>query len=86
MSDETGSQPSKWKEPNIGAIYKKGDKHDPENYHPISLTSVICKIMESLVKETLLEVLKNKMSYFKTIRFFTWKINSFMFWTNGMKL
>ena len=43
---------SKWKEANIMAIYKK-------YYCPISLTSIICEIMESLVKETLLEFLKN---------------------------
>ena len=53
-SCETGCLPSKWKEANISAIYKKGDKHDRENYRPISLTSIICKIMESLIKETLL--------------------------------
>ena len=58
-SYETGRLPSKWKEADISAIYKKGDKHDPENYRPISLTSIICKIMESLIKESLLEFLKN---------------------------
>ena len=41
MSYESGCLPSKWKEANIIAIYKKGDKHDAENYHPISLTSII---------------------------------------------
>ena len=58
-SYETGRLPSKWKEANISAIYKKGGKHHPENYRPISLTSIICKIMESLIKESLLEFLKN---------------------------
>ena len=57
-SYESGRLPSRWKEANISAIYKKGDKHDPENYHPISLTSIICKIMESLIKENLLEFLQ----------------------------
>ena len=54
-SYESGRLPSRWKEANISAIYKKGDKHDPENYRPISLTSIICEIMESLIKENLLE-------------------------------
>ena len=36
----------------------KRDKRDPENYLPISLTSIICKIMESLIKENLLEFLQ----------------------------
>ena len=28
--------PSDWKSPNITPIYKKDDKSDPENYHPVS--------------------------------------------------
>ena len=50
--------PLKWKKANISGIYKKGGKHDPENCCPISLTNVICKIMESLIKENLLEFLQ----------------------------
>ena len=61
-SYETGRLLLKWKEGNISSIciYKNGDKHNPESYRPIiSLTSIICKIMESLSKEILLENLKN---------------------------
>ena len=64
VSYETGHLPSKWKEANTSAIYKKADKHDPENYRPISLTSIICKIMESLIKENLVEILKNTNALF----------------------
>ena len=35
----------------ITAIFKKGSKSDPSNYRPISLTIVICKLMESLVRD-----------------------------------
>ena len=34
---------------------KKGSKSDPSNYRPISLTSVICKLMESLVRDHIIE-------------------------------
>ena len=36
---------------NITAISKMSDKSDPGNYRPIGLTSVINKILESIVRE-----------------------------------
>ena len=55
----TGCLPSVWKEANISAIYKKGCKKEPENYLPVRLTSIVCKIMESIMKDSLLDFLKN---------------------------
>ena len=43
--------PKQWKLANITPIYKKGDKRVPGNYRPISLTSIVCKIKESLVRD-----------------------------------
>ena len=43
--------PNDWKQANIVPIYKKGNKTLPENYRPISLTSIICKILESIISE-----------------------------------
>lgn len=34
-------------------IFKKGVKHNPANYHPISLTSLVCKTVEKIVKDAL---------------------------------
>ena len=42
-----GALPLDWKKANVSPIYKKGAKNLPENYRPISLTSIICKIMAS---------------------------------------
>ena len=36
-------------------IYKKGDKSQAGNYRPVSLTSVICKVMETFIKNSLNE-------------------------------
>ena len=41
--------PLDWRSANISAIYKKGSKKDASNYRPISLTSVVCKIFESIL-------------------------------------
>lgn len=43
--------PKDWKNANVVPIYKKGPKGKTENYRPVSLTSVVCKIFESLVKD-----------------------------------
>jgi hypothetical protein len=37
--------PQLWKEVNITALFKKGDKAEPGNYRPVSLISVICKTL-----------------------------------------
>ena len=50
-SYNTGTVPFSWKKANITPIFKRGDKKDPENYHPISLTSILYKVMESIVKD-----------------------------------
>ena len=33
----------------IRGFYKKGDKHSAENYRPVSLTSVPCKLLEHII-------------------------------------
>jgi len=41
---------------------KKGrrPRSDPENYRPISLTSVICRIMESVIRDCITEFIQKK--------------------------
>lgn len=50
--------PSEWCMTNITAIFKKGDHFGPKNYRPVSLTSVICKLMEALVREKIMKRFK----------------------------
>ena len=49
LSLRTGILPSVWKQAFVTPIYKAGDKTDPKNYCPISLTSIICKTMEHII-------------------------------------
>ena len=49
-SAETGIIPVDWKPANVTAIHKKGNRQEPGNYRTISLTSVVCKTMERLIK------------------------------------
>ena len=48
---ETGQVPKDWKRSNIVPIFKGGDREDPLNYRPVSLTSVVCKICEKIIRK-----------------------------------
>ena len=53
-STEEGEVPADWRTANVTPIFKKGAKTKMENYRPVSLTSIPCKIMESIVKDSLM--------------------------------
>jgi len=46
-----------WKKANIVPIFKDGDRSDPLNYRPVSLTSIPCKVMERIIKDDIMEQL-----------------------------
>ena len=52
---KSSTLPMDWRSANITAIYKKGSKKDPSNYRPISLTCIICKIMESVIRDFIVD-------------------------------
>ncbi|XP_072043590.1 uncharacterized protein [Amphiura filiformis] len=55
-----GRIPSEWKSANVTPIFKKGDKHKPENYRPISLTaSIVCKTIEHIIHSQIIHHLDN---------------------------
>ncbi|CAM4569362.1 unnamed protein product [Caretta caretta] len=56
----TGEVPDDWKKANVVPIFKKGKKEDPGNYRPVSLTSVPGKIMEQVLKESILKHLHER--------------------------
>ena len=50
-----GVVPQQWKLADVVPIFKKGSRSSPENYRPISLTSVVCKLLERIVGKHMLE-------------------------------
>ena len=50
---QTGQLPSDWKKAQVCPLFKKGDKTEPSNYRPISLTCILCKVMEHIIASNL---------------------------------
>ena len=50
-SMDTGKIPDDWRLAEVTPIFKKGSKAEPGNYRPVSLTNVIGKMMERIVKD-----------------------------------
>ena len=55
----SGTIPSDWKHANVCPVFKKGDKHDPKNYRPISLTCICCKLCEHIIASSLMKHLED---------------------------
>ena len=53
-----GRLPNIWGKKQVTAIFKKGSRKEACNYRPISLTSISCKILESIIRERIMNQLK----------------------------
>jgi len=50
-----GCVPDEWKRTNITPIHKSGSKALAENYRPINVCSIPCKLMEGIIKDAIIE-------------------------------
>ena len=57
MSLQEGIVPFVWKEANIIPLFKKGSRNKSVNYRPVSLTSVICKLLETIIRDHMTDFL-----------------------------
>ena len=57
MSLQEGIVPLEWKEANIIPLFKKGSRNKSVNYRPVSLTSVICKVLETIIRDHMMDFL-----------------------------
>ena len=53
--------PEDWKLANVVPVYKKGSKNSVENYRPISLTSLIMKVYERIIRAELMKRIESKL-------------------------
>ncbi len=68
---EEAKVPDDWKKARVSAIHKKGSRAQAGNYRPVSITSIVCKILEKIVRNHI-------MSHFKDNKLFTKKQFGFM--------
>ena len=54
-SVSSGKIPGIWKDARVTPLFKKGQKSNPGNYRPVSLTSIVCKCMEKIVRTAVIE-------------------------------
>ena len=52
---DEGNIPDDWREANVTAIFKGGDKRKAETYWPISITSIPGKFMEKIIRNEIVE-------------------------------
>lgn len=52
--------PLDWKKAHVCPIFKKGSVKLAENYRPVSLTSQLCKVMESIIRDHIVSFLENE--------------------------
>jgi hypothetical protein len=55
---QNGVVPNDWKAANVVPLHKGGSKKLAMNYRPVSLTSVVCKMFESLIKDRIVTHLR----------------------------
>ena len=58
MSMESSILPAVWKVGYVCPIFKKGARQLPSNYRPVSMTSICCKVMESIISESMVHFLR----------------------------
>ena len=62
MSLQEGIVPFEWKEANMIPLFKKGSRNKSVNYNPVSLTSVICMSLETIIRDHMMDfIIKHKL-------------------------
>ena len=59
----SGKIPEDWKFAEVTAIFKKGNRTDPGNYRPVSLTTICCKIMEQFIRDSIVKHMNDNNLY-----------------------
>ena len=64
--------PKEWKKATISAIFKKGNRSMAGNYRPVSLTSVIYKLLEKIIREHIIKYIITLLPFFIEMLQYDW--------------
>ena len=85
--------PDEWHLAIVVPIFKKGSPFDPSNYRPVSLSCILCKVMESIIKMHMLTFLKsnkllslNQHGFAANKSTFTQLVECLRYWTSAAKM
>ena len=60
-----GHVPQAWRDADIVSLFKKGSRTDPNNYRPISLTSVLARLYERMIEGRLIVIISQRLNRFQ---------------------
>jgi len=84
--------PSEWKYANITPLHKKGPRTEVGNYRPVSLTNIVCKLMESIIRDNMMNhfiinrLFSNRQFGFVEVRSTTLHCSCYRFLTHGQNV
>lgn len=55
-----GVVPEDWRCANVAPVFKKGEKYNPANYRPVSLTCICCKTLEHILVSNIMKHLSGQ--------------------------
>lgn len=64
QSLSTSELPTDWKIGKVVPVFKSGNKHSHENYRPISLTCICCKMLEHIIASHIYDHLESNHFFF----------------------
>ena len=70
-----GIVPDDWKDAYVSPVYKKGPKCKPENYRPILLTCICCKVLEHIITSNTMPHLDENTLLFQNDHGFRTRVN-----------
>ena len=59
LSLQNSMLPPLWRKAQVTPIFKKGNKHLCSNYRPVSLTVILCKVLESFIRDAIMTHMEN---------------------------